>query len=80
MPASYLTPGRYPLNTGEVAIDLHETSDDCSGEGFGGWDAEPAWITIDSVDADHVVLTIEGAYADVDGTWDVPLCSGVLPG
>lgn len=79
LPTSHLTPGRYPLNTGEVSIGLHETYDDCSGEGFAGWDGEPAWLTVDAVDAAHLVLTIEDAYASVDGTWDVPLCSGVTP-
>lgn len=79
MPLRYLTPGTYPLNTGEVSIDLHETFEDCSGEGWGGWDGEPAWLTVDAIDAAHVVLTIEGAYADVDGVWDVPLCGGVTP-
>lgn len=77
LPSSYLVPGRHPLNTGEVSVGLHETFDDCSGEGFAGWDGEPAWLTIDAVDAEHAALTIEGAYAQIDGTWDVPLCSGV---
>jgi hypothetical protein len=79
MPRSSLAPGQYPLNTGDVSIGLHETFDDCSGEGFAGWDGEPAWITVDSIDAAHLVVTIEGAYAQVDGTWDVPLCAGVTP-
>lgn len=79
MPTSALTPGQYPLNTGDISIGLHETYDDCSGEGFAGWDGEPATITVDSIDAAHLVVTIVGAYAQVDGTWDVPLCAGVTP-
>jgi hypothetical protein len=80
MKTSHLVPGHsYPLNTGEVPIDLHERFDDCSGEGFAGWDGTPAYVTIDAVDTAHVVLTIEGAYPDVDGTWDVPLCGVTLP-
>jgi hypothetical protein len=79
MPRGYLTPGQYPLFTADVSIGLHETFDECSGEGFAGWDGEPASITVDSVDATHLVVTIEGAYTEVDGTWDVPLCAGVTP-
>ena len=69
----------YPLNTGEVPIDLHERLDNCTGEGFAGWDGKPAYVTIDAVDAEHVRLTIADAYTNVDGTWDVLLCGVTLP-
>ena len=69
----------YPLNTGEVPIDLHERLDNCSGEGFAGWDGKPAYVTVDAIDAEHVRLTIADAYTGVDGTWDVPLCGVTLP-
>ena len=69
----------YPLNSGEVPIDLHEKFDNCSFDGYAGWDGKPAYVTVDAIDAEHMVLTIEDAYPDVDGTWDVPLCGVTLP-
>lgn len=69
----------YPLNSGEVPIDLHEKFDNCSFDGYAGWDGKPAYVTVDAIDAEHLVLTIEDAYPDVDGTWDVPLCGVTLP-
>ena len=79
LPRTYLAPGTYPLNTGEIGLGVEETFDGCSGWGMRGWSGEPAWLTVDSIDAAHAVITIEGAYPDVDGTWDVPLCGGVGP-
>lgn len=78
MPRADLAPGTYELQTSEVGMNVVETSDNCSGFGGRGWSGDPAWLTVDSIDEVHAVITIEGAYDDVDGTWDVPLC-GVLP-
>ena len=74
IPRADLVPGTYPLGTAEIPINVVESFDDCNGGGGRGWSGDPATLTIDSIDAEHAVITIEGAYDDVDGTWDVPRC------
>lgn len=79
IPRADLAPGTYALGGAEIPIGVAESFDDCSGGGGRGWSGDPAWLTIESIDAAHAVITIEGAYDDVDGTWDVPLCGDVAP-
>ena len=77
--AADLAVGTYELFGQGAPMYVEDSYDHCSGFGARGWDGEPAWLTIESIDATHAVITIEGAYDDVDGTWDVALCAGVTP-
>lgn len=79
IPAEDLAVGTYELGGARISIGVEESFDFCAGWGGRGWDGEPARLTIASIDAVHAVITIEGAYDDVDGTYDVPLCAGVTP-
>ena len=80
IPQADLAPGSYPINTGEIGLNVAESFDFCNGGGGRGWSGdEDAWLTVETIDASYAVITIEGAYDDVDGTYDVPLCGGVTP-